>query len=202
MTSNDWLHTLLYAVPAALLALSMHEFGHAWVLDRLGDPSPRRAGKLSLNPLVHIDALWALMLFVSRLWVKPLWSGRLPGGRRSLVWVALGGPLANVALALFFRLLLLVLPEMFPGQVGVEVSRFLFANVRYNLLFAAVNLLPIPPLDGSRLLAGLLPQAQALAFSRWETGGLVVLVLLLVSGYIYVLVNPIVAMLFLVIGLV
>ncbi len=186
---------LILMVPAVLFAISIHEFSHGMTAYKLGDPTAKYQGRLTLNPLAHLDPMGALMLVLFRFgWAKPVMVNPyyFQDPRRGMVLVSLAGPAANIIAAWFFRLLLVFLPGQFSAQVGAVVFRFLWFNVAINLGLAAFNLLPIPPLDGSKILSGLLPPRYEFAFQRLEAYGPVILLLLLVSGIAGRLMAPIV----------
>lgn len=156
------LHPLAFLIVAIILltSLTIHEFAHAWMADRLGDPTARSQGRLSLNPLVHLDWLGtAMLLLIGFGWGKPVpvdaYNFRSP--RRDMVLVAAAGPLSNLLLAL---LLAFVAGHLLHGG---WLAAALALAVQTNILLAIFNLLPIGPLDGSRVLGGLLPKHLA-----WE----------------------------------
>ncbi|MDW7710767.1 MAG: site-2 protease family protein [Deferrisomatales bacterium] len=172
-----------------LLAITFHEAAHGYAADRLGDPTARRAGRLSLNPLRHLDPAGTLVFVVTRMigWAKPVPVNpvyfRHP--RRDMLWVAVAGPAANLALAAAFAFVHNLLSLGAPGGRG-EAWGFLLAvsrvGVLVNLGLGIFNLLPIPPLDGSRILAGILPTRAAGAVYRMERYGFVLLLLVVFSG--------------------
>ena len=192
---------------AILLAVTVHEFAHAWAADRLGDPTPRREGRLTLNPLAHLDPVGGLMLLLFGFgWARPVpvnpWFFR--DARKGMLLVALAGPLANVVLAWMAKVLLELLlhsGQLSPWAVLMSpVGRFLRLAQNLNLWLAAFNLIPVPPLDGSRVLAGLLGPAQAAALARLEAYGPLFLVLLIASGASALILHPIYRLLVLLIG--
>ncbi|HET7560058.1 MAG TPA: site-2 protease family protein [Limnochordia bacterium] len=195
MIPADILTFIFYTIPSLLLALSLHEFGHAYAAWRLGDKAAEHDGRLSLNPLIHLDWLWGFLLLISSLWLRPLPETRLRPTRGGTVVMALSGPFANFVLAWIAHLLWVLLPRHFSDPVGVQVAGFLAETVRVNLLFAAVNLLPIPPLDAARALGAILPRPWAFRFDRFETLGIVLLVLLIASQYIMVVLQPVASLL-------
>ncbi|MGI6567332.1 MAG: site-2 protease family protein [Limnochordia bacterium] len=189
---------LILTVPAILFAISIHEFSHGMAAYKLGDPTAKYQGRLTLNPLAHLDPLGALMLVLFRFgWAKPVMVNPyyFKDRRRGMMLVSLAGPLANVVAAWFFRILLAFLPYQFSGQVGSVVYLFLWLNIVINLGLAAFNLLPVPPLDGSKILAGILPARYEFTWQRLEAYGPVILLLLLVSGIAGRLLTPIVSFL-------
>jgi Zn-dependent protease len=174
--------TLLPVVAAFLVAVTVHEFAHAWMADRLGDPTPRLRGRLSLNPLVHLDLLGTLLLlFAGFGWAKPVEVNprHFSNWRRGMLIVAAAGPLSNVSVAFAAGALFqLGLTEAAPA-----LGRLAYAVVYVNAMLAVFNLLPIPPLDGSRILSNVLPPAQATAYERLAPyGPLVLLVLVMMPG--------------------
>ncbi len=192
---TDLVSTVLLTLPAVLLALSAHEFAHGLIADRLGDPTPRIQGRLTLNPLAHLDPLGTLMLVLYRFgWAKPVmvnpYNFRDP--RRGMMYVAIGGPLANITLAYGLAVLWNMLPY---GIFGINTMRALAelfrTGILINLWLAAFNLIPIPPLDGSKILMGILPGSQARFFAQLEQIGPLLLLGLIITGIARTLLNPI-----------
>ncbi len=180
---------------ALLIALTFHEFSHALVADQLGDYTPRRMGRLSLNPLAHLDPLGTLMLFLVGFgWgkpvpVNPLLLRRDP--RSGMALVASAGPLANLSLAGLFSVpvRLELLPWHSPLAIPLhpDAGAILVALVGYiilfNLILTIFNLIPVAPLDGFRVLLGLLPRDLAYSFERTERYGPMILLFLIFFGY-------------------
>lgn len=182
------LRTILLFVPGFILGLTFHEFAHGWVADKLGDPTARRAGRLTLNPLAHLDPFGSLMLiFAGFGWAKPVPVNpfNLKNPRRDMLWIALAGPAANLlfalVLGLFFQLFL-------KGQFQRELfgssllTLVIFMGVRINVILAVFNLLPVPPLDGSRILVGLLPPSMTEGYATFERFGPFLLLGLILLG--------------------
>ncbi|HKX17574.1 MAG TPA: site-2 protease family protein [bacterium] len=168
---------------AVLVAATFHEFAHALVADRLGDPTPRALGRLSLNPIVHLDLLGTLFFVVFGFgWARPVPVNPryFADPRRGMLQVALAGPLANVTVA-FAVGALLKLPDLPGGPVVAEALSML---IWINGVLAIFNLIPIPPLDGSRILESLLVGRQALTYSRLQPYGTLLLLVLLYSGVV------------------
>ncbi len=151
----------LFRLAILMVAFPIHEFAHAWTATRFGDDTPRRAGRLTLNPLAHLD-LWGtlLFLFTGFGWAKPVpISPSALRSRRAYFWVAFAGPLSNlllaVAAAALYRLVWFSLPHTSLTNI---LLHFLGSVVFFDLLLFFFNLIPIPPLDGDKVIAGLFPR--------------------------------------------
>ncbi len=183
--------TAIVALPI-LAAVTAHEAAHGYVADRLGDPTARDAGRLTLNPLAHLDVVGTLVFLLTRMigWAKPVPvnPANFRNPRRGMLWVALAGPGANLVLAAGFAAAyhLLGVLQAPDTRVGATVWFPLWlmarAGVLVNLGLGLFNLVPVPPLDGSRILAGLLPAGAAAAVYRMERFGFVLLLLVVFSG--------------------
>jgi Zn-dependent protease len=188
-----------------LFSLTVHEMAHAWSADRLGDPTARLLGRVSLNPIVHADpigtVLFPLLALVSGApligWAKPVpvSSGRLGNPRRDFILVAAAGPASNLLMAFAAALLLSVLPisPTISGETNVSapVATILSQGLRLNVLLAVFNMIPIPPLDGGNVLAGLLPPRLAVSFNRLRPYGFLLLYALVFSGgFDYLVLRP------------
>lgn len=182
-----------------LIAMSVHEFAHGWTADKFGDPTAKYSGRLTLNPLAHIDIIWTilipLMLFVSTSGrfifgsAKPVpinyWALRNP--RRDIIWVGASGPLANFIFAILLRFSLIAVPaESLIAQVIVSL-------ILINILLGVFNLIPIPPLDGSRIVMGLLPERLAQAYAMLEPFGFIILFIGIWTGAFNHLVSTVIA---------
>jgi Zn-dependent protease len=178
---------LLPFIPVLLLALTLHEFAHAWTAVHFGDPTPQRAGRLTLNPLRHLDPVGTLFMFVAHFgWAKPVPvnSGNFTHPRAEL-WVSLAGIIANLLQAVLYALVWHLVQNASPAILGMGLARFLVLGVMINLSLALFNLLPIFPLDGSHVATQLLPRPQAYRFRRWsERYGATLLLALLLLGYV------------------
>jgi Zn-dependent protease len=196
--------TIFIAYIVLLFSLTVHESAHAWAADRLGDPTARLRGRVSLNPLVHADpigtVLFPLLAIVTGVpligWAKPVpvQIGRLNHPRRDYMLVAAAGPASNVMLACTAGLVLALLPvsPVILGELNVSVPlASLFTRaVQINVLLAMFNMIPIPPLDGGTVLSGLLPRPLALRFDRLRPYGFLLLYGLMLSGGLDYLVGP------------
>jgi Zn-dependent protease len=174
---------IAFTLAAVLVAATFHEFAHALVADRLGDPTPRALRRLSLNPLVHLDLLGTIFFVVFGFgWARPVPVNPryFADPRRGMLQVALAGPLANVTVA-FVVGALLKIPDL-PG--GPLVTDALSTLIWINVILAIFNLIPIPPLDGSRILESLLVGRQAVTYARLQPYGTMLLLLLLYTGVV------------------
>ena len=183
---------LLVIVPPLLAAIVFHEVAHGWVAWRLGDPTAKAAGRLTLNPLKHLDPFGTLALILTQAigWARPVPVNpryfRHP--RRDMMWVGLAGPTANFLLALALAFLYRALGPLLPRFLEI----MLVLGVKINLGLGLFNLLPVPPLDGSRVLAGLLPPSLAYPYLRYEFLGLFLLILLIFTGVVGKIILPLI----------
>ncbi len=173
----------LARIPALLIALTFHEYAHGWVAHKLGDDTAKSRGRLTLNPLAHIDPLGLLALYLFRFgWAKPVpvnpyyFRG---DRRRGMFLVGLAGPATNFILAFAVALMTTFVPFLFTNNVVIQIARETFL---FNVYLGVFNLLPVPPLDGSKVFAYLLPGVAADVFGRIEQYGPVVLLLLIFTG--------------------
>lgn len=195
---------IFIAFVVLLFSLTVHESAHAWTADRLGDPTARMLGRVSLNPIVHADPigtiLFPLLAMVGGVpligWAKPVpvVTRRLGHPRRDHVLVAAAGPASNLLIALTAAALLAVVPvsPVTLGQpnVSAPVAALLSRAVQINVLLAVFNMIPIPPLDGGNVLAGLLPVPLARVFDRLRPYGFVLLYALMLTGGLASIVDP------------
>lgn len=174
----------------ALFAVTLHEVAHGYAAERFGDPTARMLGRLTFNPLKHLDPIGTLALLVFGFgWARPVPVnfGNLRHPRRDMIWVALAGPLANLAIALVSALLLrglLHLAAYLPPQgaalaVLQPVALMAGFSLYINVLLGVFNLVPFPPFDGGRVMVGLLPARQGEMLSRFEPFGFIIVLLLI-----------------------
>jgi Zn-dependent protease len=171
---------ILAGIIALLVGLTFHEFSHAWIADGLGDHRPRAMGRVTLNPIPHIDPIGALLLVVAGFgWAKPVLvnPAALRNGRTGLAMVAAAGPIANLVVAVVFAILhrLLEQADLTNASFVAEVVRW---TVVFNVVLAFFNLLPIPPLDGYNVALAFLPPRQAMLLRRYAVYGIAVLLVL------------------------
>ena len=181
-----FLQRLVLQIPALLLAVTVHEVAHGLVADRLGDPTARRLGRLTLNPLPHIDPLGALAFVVAGFgWAKPVPvdASNLRRPMRDMAWVAAAGPLSNFALAfltlLAFRVVGPYMETPFLADPVLGVLRYIYV---FNLGLGIFNLIPLPPLDGGHFLPYFLPRGSFTLLRRLEQYGPLILILLVMTG--------------------
>lgn len=208
----ETLQRLLISALPILIAITFHEVAHGYVAYRLGDPTAKLLGRLTLNPLAHIDLfgtiIMPIMLFV-------LTEGRFVFGyakpvpinpsnfrnpRRGMALSAIAGPATNIALALasviFLKLVLAPIAGLSPDMVKETLMKPLLmicsASVIVNVVLASFNMIPIPPLDGGRVLTGLLPSKQAMTFSKIEPFGFIIVLVLIYTGIANLFIMPVI----------
>ncbi len=173
--------------PPILFALTIHEYAHARMADYLGDPTAKYAGRLTLNPFRHLDPIGTLMLFLVYIgWAKPVPVNPfyLKDPKRDMIWISLAGPGANILGGLGCGLLLRTMAYLGFGYTGILFEMVLF-GLFINLALAFFNLIPIPPLDGSKVLMGLLPRGGEGGYEAFQRYGFIILLGLIVLGRIF-----------------
>ena len=198
----------IWALPV-LFAITLHEAAHGYAARYFGDSTAERAGRISLNPLRHIDPMGtvivpALIVAVSALssgsamlfgWAKPVPVnfGRLRNPKADMLWVAAAGPFANLVMALGWALLFRI-AIMAPENIyALPMAKMADAGMQINAVLMLLNLLPLPPLDGGRIAVSLLPAGPAYTFSRLEPYGFPILLVLLFTGILGDILGPLVA---------
>ena len=194
---------LLIILSVLLFSLTIHETAHAVTADWYGDPTARRLGRISLNPLVHLDPVGSVLLPLLGIlaggfvfgWAKPVPvnPANLKNHRRDFLVIAAAGPASNIVLAIGASVLLGAVPGGLGATEGIwgALATFGFALLQLNLLLAVLNMLPVPPLDGGNVLAGLLPEALAAGYDRLvRPYGFLILIVLMVTGWLSRLIGP------------
>ncbi|KUO50506.1 MAG: hypothetical protein APF76_07585 [Desulfitibacter sp. BRH_c19] len=190
------LEALLLGIPAILIAITLHEYAHGRVASILGDPTPASQGRLTLNPVKHLDVMGSLMLVLIGFgWAKPVqvnpFHFRIDRDKGMMI-VGLAGPAMNILIALlagigynFFG---------FVGIPGTTLTFGLFFNylIWFNVMLAIFNMIPLPPLDGSKVLRGLIPKGNFKLFHTLEAYGPIILLVLLLFGFIGSIIRPII----------
>jgi Zn-dependent protease len=194
---------LILLAPPFLFALTIHEFAHGYVAFKLGDPTAQTNGRLTLNPLKHLDPIGTIaFFFISFGWAKPVPVNAyyFKNPRKDMIWVALAGPATNLGIAVISAIIaksVLLMASILPHTAVTTsllypIIEMLVASVWINLVLCIFNFLPIPPLDGSRILAGLLPEHLARSYTSLERYGFIILILLMLTNTISRLIMPII----------
>jgi len=189
------------------IAVIMHEVAHGWIAEKCGDPTARIMGRITLNPLAHIDPIGSILLPLTLIfmgspfligWARPVPVNfaALRSPKRDMIWVSIAGPGTNFILAIVASLLLK------SGLVNYGSLLYLFLQrfAVINIVLAVFNLVPIPPLDGSRIVAGLLPDNLAFAYTRIEPLGFLLVIILYFSGILFRLIIPVIVVLIRLLG--
>jgi len=198
------LQSLFLMIPPLMLAITVHEVAHGYIAYRKGDYTAKLLGRLTLNPIKHIDpigtVLFPLMLALSGTgvifgWAKPVPvnSFNFKSPRKDMVLVSLAGPVSNFLLAMLFALLLRILlwvPGAGGSSVLVPLAVMLQFGIRISIILGVFNLLPIHPLDGSHIVEGLLPAQKAQAYSRLAPYGWMILIGLMFTGILWKIIGP------------
>lgn len=186
---DSFLLKLSIMLVPGLMAITCHEVSHGFIANRFGDPTARNLGRLTLNPLKHLDIIGTLMVIIVGIgWAKPVPVNfaNLRNPKRDMIWVAAAGPITNMILATASAMLMRLLVSSTGAvsdsswlQLFLEpVVLMLAFSVYINLLLAVFNLIPLPPLDGGRVLVGLLPYKQAASLARIEPYGMIIIIVL------------------------
>ena len=180
--NNLTLEDIIIMVPILLIALPFHEFSHGWVAYKMGDPTAKYAGRLTLNPFKHLDLVGTIMMFAAGVgWAKPVPINPIyfKNRRTGTILVSLAGPLSNLVLSFFSMLVWGVIVKLvsaggIPGQTDIAVrilmtaETFFLTLIIVNISLAVFNMIPVPPLDGSRLISSFIPEESYYRFARFE----------------------------------
>lgn len=205
---DELIQTVVIAALPVVLAITLHEAAHGYVARLFGDPTAWQAGRVTLNPLKHIDPVGtvlvpAFILLASRFlgsggllfgWAKPVPVdfSRLRNPKRDMLWVAAAGPAANLAMALAWGMLFKGALTLAGSPYALPLAEMSRIGVEINLILMVLNLLPLPPLDGGRITVSLLPRPFAGQFARLEPFGMPILLLLLFTGLLGAIIGPLV----------
>jgi Zn-dependent protease len=178
---------IIYDAPAVLIALSLHEFAHGWASYMLGDPTPKAQGRISLNPLHHLDLVGTLLLFfVGFGWAKPVQvdSRYYENPKSDMVKVALAGPIMNFIVAFIAIFIVEILYKL---DIGINLlTGYILLLLQYiaiiNIGLGIFNLIPIPPLDGSKVLMAVLPPQSYFSYMKYEQFGMIILIMFIYLG--------------------
>jgi len=203
MNSLNTVQLIAVAALPLLFAITVHEVAHGWVARRLGDPTAMMLGRLTLNPIKHIDPIGTVVLPIVLLiaggfifgWAKPVpvTFENLRNPKRDMAIVAVAGPLANLVMALFWAVVAKLAVVLFASGSGWAAHPLLLMGelgVSFNVILLVLNLLPIPPLDGSRIVTAFLPGPMAYQYNRLESFGFIIIIALLVTGIFGALIGP------------
>ncbi|OGS22494.1 MAG: hypothetical protein A2314_08335 [Elusimicrobia bacterium RIFOXYB2_FULL_50_12] len=191
-------------LPVLLFSVILHEYAHGWMAERHGDDTARIMGRLTFNPIPHIDVFGTIILPVLAVmtgapifgWAKPVPVNpyRLNDPHRDMIWVSLAGPGANILLALLASLAMWLLRSYpaFPPIIGISLYDLLKLILVINIILPVFNLFPVPPLDGSKVLMGILPRDLAYKYSQLEPYGFFIIIILLYMGVFWRILGPIV----------
>lgn len=194
------IQTLAISALPIIFAITLHEAAHGYVARMFGDPTAWQQGRISLNPLRHIDPVGTILLPAMTYllsgfmfgWAKPVPVnfGKLRHPKRDMLWVAAAGPGTNLLMALAWALLLKVILGSAEFQYSEALRQMALAGIAVNGMFMMLNLLPLLPLDGGRILVSLLPQRAAWKFAQTERYGMWILILLLLTHVLDVILHP------------
>jgi Zn-dependent protease len=198
MDINHFMQQLVILAPPFLFALTFHELAHGYVAWNLGDPTAKNAGRLTMNPLKHLDPLGVIAFIIMKIgWAKPVPVDPryFKDPQKGMLLVALAGPAANIVTAVVSAILVkgLIMMPIIPMYILKPIVGMLVASVWINIMLAVFNCLPIPPLDGSKVLMGLLPPNAARSYAKMEPFGFILLLILFYAGIIGKVIMPIIS---------
>ncbi|MBO5397789.1 MAG: site-2 protease family protein [Clostridia bacterium] len=202
MTSGAWLNLLL-TLPAVVIAITFHEYAHAWMADRLGDTTPRSQGRLTLNPLAHLDPVGSILLIFAHVgWGKPVQinpnnftSNKSKGACEALVSFA--GPAMNFIIAIILTLVSMLLTSLAPASflyssAGNVIGILIYVTITVNIGLGVFNLIPLPPLDGEKIFRNFLPYRALQWLDRNAYTLNLIFMVLWITGLLGVVVSPVI----------
>jgi Zn-dependent protease len=212
MDISDILRQLIISALPILIAITFHEVSHGYVAYRLGDPTAKLMGRLTLNPIAHIDPVGTiimpimLLIFTNGQFVfgyakpVPINPSNFKDPKRDMAISAAAGPITNICLAILSLLIIkfivipmsMLLPESIGNMILKPLTLMFTSSIIFNVILAAFNLIPIPPLDGGRVLVGFLPHRQAVSYSKIEPFGFIIVIILISTGIAGLFVTPLV----------
>jgi Zn-dependent protease len=193
---NSYIQEIILLAVPVLFSITFHEVSHGYAAFMMGDPTAKAAGRLTLNPIKHIDPVGLLVLFITRMigWAKPVPvdARYFKNPRKDMMWVSLAGPASNFFLAFVFAVVVKLMPDIPAGTFLYPLRLMIEFMVTINVGLAVFNLIPIPPLDGSHILMGLLPLEMARTYSKIEPYGFIILLVLIFTRVVNVVIFPII----------
>lgn len=212
MNFEQLIETISLAALPVLFAITLHEASHGYVARHFGDMTAYQQGRISLNPIRHIDPVGTILLPLLTLWMGgimfgwakpvPVNFGALRHPKKDMLWVALAGPASNIFMAMIWALfakIAMAFPDTYYSQPLLQMS---FIGIKINVVLAALNLLPLPPLDGGRVAISLLPHRQAFQLAKLEPYGMIILIILAFTSILWFVLKPLMDVLYFIIQLV
>jgi len=185
------LQQILISLPILFLSLTVHEFAHAWSAYKLGDPTAKALGRMTLNPIAHMDLMGIVMMFASHFrfgWAKPvpINPANFRNWRQGTLWVSLAGPISNILLAMLAAVLFHLLPQSGLSENDMSLGyNFILTMIVINCSLAFFNMIPLPPLDGSKVLIALLPPEYENFAIGLERYGPMILIGIIFLGFVF-----------------
>jgi Zn-dependent protease len=212
MDIQHLIQTIALAAIPVLFAITLHEASHGYVARYFGDMTAFQQGRISLNPIKHIDPVGTILLPLLTLWLGgilfgwakpvPVNFGALRNPKKDMLWVALAGPVSNIFMAFcwaLFAKIALLFPDSYYYEPLLEMSMI---GIKINVVLAVLNLLPLPPLDGGRIAISMLPHRQAYQLAKIEPYGMFILIFLAVTPVLWWVLKPFMSMFYFVIQLI
>ena len=206
MNAAQLIQTIALAMIPVLFAITLHEAAHGYVARHFGDMTAYQQGRISLNPLRHIDPVGTVLFPLLTLWLGGIlfgWAKPVPVNfaalrrpKQDMLWVAIAGPASNLVMALGWAMLARLGMEMQGSYFSVPLKGMAQIGIKINIILLVLNLLPLPPLDGGRVAVSLLPHRQAYQLSRVEPYGMFILIFLVISGALGWILLPLVGLMY------